>query len=61
MQVRCPNIDPALIAYLEAVFPDKAVNPDEDINPYRAYGRVEVVRHLKAVMKTQEEEPDVRF
>lgn len=55
MDIRCPEIEPDLIRYLEAVFPDKTVNPDE-MNPHRAYGRAEVIRHLKAVMDSQEEE-----
>lgn len=60
MQVRCPPIGPELIVYLETVFPDITVNPDE-VNPHRAFGRAEVIRHLKAVMQTQEEAPDVQF
>lgn len=55
MQIRCPEIEPQLIQYLEAVFPDKAVDPRKE-DPAIAFGRAEVIRHLKAVQQTQEEE-----
>lgn len=58
MQITCPPISQQLIDYLEHVFPDRAANPAKD-DPMKVYGNAEVVRHLKAVMKTQEEEPDV--
>lgn len=49
----CPEIDPELVRYLESVFPDTVVNPDQT-NPHQAYGRAEVVRHLKHQLSTQE-------
>lgn len=55
MQIRCPEIDPQLIAYLEAVFPDRAVDPRK-VDASIAFGQCEVVRHLKAVMETQQQE-----
>lgn len=55
MQVRCPPIDPALIAYLDAAFPDVAANPDVTC-PRIAYGQASVIRHLKSVAEAQEEE-----
>jgi hypothetical protein len=55
MTVKCPPITPDLIRYLEAVFPDVAVDPAKE-DPRVAYGSAKVVRHLKAVMKNQEEE-----
>lgn len=54
MEVRCPAIEPELIRYLETVFPDRAEDPDK-VNAHRSFGRAEVVRHLKAVLQTQEE------
>lgn len=59
MDTRCPPLDDSLLDYLEAAFPDRAENPD-DINPHRAFGRQEVVRHLRAVAHDQQEYPDVR-
>lgn len=56
--MKCPPIDDELVAYLDHVFPERAVNPDKE-NPHRAFGRAEVVRHLKQVKKLQEEAPDV--
>lgn len=58
-QIECPEIEPALIEYLRSVFPDTAVDP-EKTNPYQAYGRAEVIRHLDAMKQRQEEEPNVR-
>jgi len=58
MEVRCPPIDDALLDYLEAAFPDRAVNPAET-DPNRAFGQQEVVRHLRAVSNNQQENPDV--
>jgi hypothetical protein len=59
MIVKCPPIDPALIRYLETVFPDAAVDPSK-ADPAVAYGSAKVIRHLKAVMASQEEEADVQ-
>lgn len=56
--IRCPEIDPELIEYLKHVFPDRAVDPDR-INPHRAFGNAEVVRHLERVAEEQKENPDV--
>lgn len=58
MNIKCPPISPALIAYLEAAFPDVAVDPKET-DPAVAFGQARVVRHLKAVMEAQEEDIDV--
>lgn len=59
MNVKCPPIEPALIRYLEMVFPDVAVDPSK-VDPAVAFGSAKVVRHLKAVMATQEEDTDVQ-
>jgi hypothetical protein len=55
MQIRCPELSKQLMDYLDAVFPDSTVDPDKT-NPHRAYGRAEVIRHLKAVLQQQQEE-----
>ena len=55
MQVRCPEIDDALIRYLIHAFPDVAVDPQKK-DPAVAYGSALVVRHLRAVQQSQEEE-----
>ncbi|MGH0000100.1 hypothetical protein ACQU0X_08465 [Pseudovibrio ascidiaceicola] len=52
---KCPELDQALIRYLKGVFPDTCADPNK-LNPYQAYGRAEVVRHLEAKLETQEEE-----
>lgn len=55
MKIACPPLSEELLRYLEAVFPDHAVDPAQT-DPNRALGRAEVVRHLKAVHETQQEE-----
>jgi hypothetical protein len=57
MQIKCPDIDPQFIRYLDTVFPDIAANPAEE-DPAVAYGVAKVVRHLKAVF-TQQQESDI--
>lgn len=54
MTVRCPPIPDALIDYLEAIFPDRAVDPAQT-NPHQAYGQQEVIRHLRHQYTQQEE------
>lgn len=54
--MQAPEIPDSLIRYLESVFPDRVADP-EKINPYRAQGRADVIRHLRAVQLQQEEEP----
>lgn len=53
--IECPEIDPKLIEYLDAAFPDRMPDPDRE-NVDRLAGNVEVVRHLKAVKALQDEE-----
>lgn len=57
-EVRCPPIDPALIEYLQHMFPDKVADPRVD-DVSMKYGQVTVVRHLRSVMEDQQEEPYV--
>lgn len=52
--MKCPPIDPDLIAYLDRIYPDRV--PDTNECQYRKYGNVEVVRHLKMKHKEQEEQ-----
>jgi hypothetical protein len=54
MQIKCPELSDELITYLEAVYPDQAVDPSKK-DPAVAFGNAEVIRHLKAVKQTQEE------
>lgn len=58
MQIQCPPVSEALLRYLEAVFPDQAANPATD-DPMKHFGAVSVVRHLRAVRQSQEEDDDV--
>jgi hypothetical protein len=53
----CPEIPTALIRYLENVFPDRAVDPSK-ADPSVVFGNAEVIRHLRAVQKRQEEGED---
>lgn len=52
----CPAISAELIAYLEKMFPDAAVDPAKQ-DPAVAFGKASVVRHLK--MKHQEQSETV--
>lgn len=51
-----PIITPELIEYLEEHFPDRVPDPmDPDRDIWMAVGGVRVVRHLKRMLKDQEE------
>lgn len=58
MQIQCPPLSDALMRYLDAAFPDHAVDPSKT-DPAVAFGQASVVRHLRAVKQAQEEDPDV--
>lgn len=53
-----PPIDPALLTYLERLFPDQAPNlrlSDKEV--WYAAGGVHVVRHLRMILQQQQEKP----
>lgn len=58
MENPCPQVDEALIRYLEGVFPDQCVDPKRG-DPAVAYGSALVIRHLKSKREEQEDELNV--
>jgi hypothetical protein len=59
MTPNTPYVSPELVEHLAKMWPDICADPDK-INPHRALGRADVIRHLRAVVRFQEENMNVR-
>lgn len=53
--LECPPLSPALIAYLERTFPDRAPSETDSVRDIRIHsGKVAVVRHLRSIYERQQ-------
>lgn len=54
----CPPVDPELVRFLEAAYPDRCPDPkDHERSIWAKVGNAEVVRFLRHTMEQQHENP----